>query len=89
MWRHANTPLLSQFLSPALNQRTDEYGGTLENRARFLLEVVQSIRKAIGPGYPLLIKLNSEDFLESGLTRDEAVQICALFALIRRRLKMG
>lgn len=70
--------LLSQFLSPALNQRTDEYGGTLENRARFLLEVVQSIRKAIGPGYPLLIKLNSEDFLESGLTRDEAVQVAAM-----------
>jgi 2,4-dienoyl-CoA reductase-like NADH-dependent reductase (Old Yellow Enzyme family) len=70
--------LLSQFLSPALNQRTDEYGGTLENRARFLLEVVRSIRKAAGLGYPLLIKLNSEDFLESGLTRDEAVQVAAM-----------
>ena len=70
--------LLSQFLSPALNQRTDEYGGTLENRARFLLEVVRSIRKATGPGYPLLIKLNSEDFLEGGLTRDEAVQVAAM-----------
>jgi 2,4-dienoyl-CoA reductase-like NADH-dependent reductase (Old Yellow Enzyme family) len=70
--------LLSQFLSPALNQRTDEDGGPLENRARFLLEVVQSIRKATGPGYPLLIKLNSEDFLEGGMTRDEAVQISAM-----------
>ena len=70
--------LLSQFLSPALNQRTDEYGGTLENRARFLLEVVRSIRKATGPAYPLLIKLNSEDFLEGGLTRDEAVQVAAM-----------
>lgn len=70
--------LFSQFLSPALNQRTDEYGGPLENRARFLLEAVQSIRKATGPGYPLLIKLNSEDFLESGLTRDEAVQVAAM-----------
>jgi 2,4-dienoyl-CoA reductase-like NADH-dependent reductase (Old Yellow Enzyme family) len=69
--------LFSQFLSPALNQRTDEYGGTLENRARFLLEVVRSIRKATGPDYPLLIKLNSEDFLEGGLTRDEAVQVAA------------
>jgi 2,4-dienoyl-CoA reductase-like NADH-dependent reductase (Old Yellow Enzyme family) len=69
--------LLSQFLSPALNQRTDEYGGTLENRARFLLEAVRSIRKATEPGYPLLIKLNSEDFLEDGLTRDEAVQVAA------------
>jgi len=70
--------LLSQFLSPALNRRTDEYGGTLENRARFLLEVVRSIRKATGPAYPLLIKLNSEDFLEGGLTRDEAVQVATM-----------
>jgi len=70
--------LLSQFLSPALNQRTDEYGGTLENRARFLLEAVRSVRKATGPGYPLLIKLNSEDFLEGGLTRAEAVQVSAM-----------
>ena len=69
--------LFSQFLSPALNQRTDEYGGTLENRVRFLLEVVRSIRKETGPAYPLLIKLNSEDFLEGGLTRDEAVQAAA------------
>jgi 2,4-dienoyl-CoA reductase-like NADH-dependent reductase (Old Yellow Enzyme family) len=70
--------LFSQFLSPALNRRTDEYGGTLENRARFLIEAVRSIRKATGPGYPLLIKLNSEDFMEGGLTRDEAVQVAAM-----------
>ena len=70
--------LLSQFLSPALNQRTDEFGGALENRARFLLETVRSIRKATGPGYPLLVKLNSKDFLEGGLTRDEAVQVAAM-----------
>jgi 2,4-dienoyl-CoA reductase-like NADH-dependent reductase (Old Yellow Enzyme family) len=70
--------LFSQFLSPAFNQRTDEFGGTLENRARFMLETVRSIRKATGPGYPLLIKLNSEDFLEGGLTRDEAVQVAAM-----------
>ncbi|MGA2786320.1 MAG: NADH:flavin oxidoreductase [Verrucomicrobiota bacterium] len=70
--------LFSQFLSPAFNQRTDEFGGVLENRARFLLETVRSIRKATGPGYPLLIKLNAEDFLEGGLTRDEAVQVAAM-----------
>ena len=74
--------LLSQFLSPALNQRTDEYGGTLENRARFLLEVVRSVRKVTGPDYPLLIKLNSEDFLEGGLTRDEAVQVSAILEAV-------
>jgi 2,4-dienoyl-CoA reductase-like NADH-dependent reductase (Old Yellow Enzyme family) len=70
--------LISQFLSPALNQRTDEYGGTLENRARFLIEVVRGIRKATGPTYPLLIKLNSEDFLEGGLTREESVKVAAM-----------
>ncbi|MGD1278738.1 MAG: NADH:flavin oxidoreductase [Tepidisphaeraceae bacterium] len=67
--------LLSQFLSPTLNQRRDQYGGSLENRARFLLEVVRAIRQATGPAYPLLVKLNSEDFLDGGLTREEAVQV--------------
>ena len=68
----------ASFFSPALNQRTDEYGGSLENRVRFLLEVVRNIRKTTGSGYPLLIKLNSEDFLEGGLTRGEAVQVAAM-----------
>jgi 2,4-dienoyl-CoA reductase-like NADH-dependent reductase (Old Yellow Enzyme family) len=67
--------LLSQFLSPALNQRTDEYGGDLANRARLLLDVVRSVRQTVGPAYPLLIKINSEDFLERGLSRAEAVEV--------------
>ena len=70
--------LLSQFLSPAFNRRTDEYGGTLENRARLLLEVVQNIRKTVGPEYPILVKLNSEDFLENGMTRDDAIEVAAM-----------
>ena len=72
--------LLSQFLSPAYNKRTDEYGGSLENRARFLLEVVKRIRKEVGSKYPVLVKLNSEDFLEGGLTRDEAIRVSGLLA---------
>ena len=72
--------LLSQFLSPAFNKRTDEYGGNLENRGRFLLEVVKSIRKEVGPKYPVLVKLNSEDFLEGGLTRDEAIEVSGMLA---------
>jgi 2,4-dienoyl-CoA reductase-like NADH-dependent reductase (Old Yellow Enzyme family) len=67
--------LLSAFLTPAFNRRPDEYGGALENRARLLLEVVQSIRKTVGMGYPVLVKLNSEDFLENGMTREEALQV--------------
>jgi len=70
--------LFSQFLSPAFNHRADEYGGTLENCARLLIDAVRNIRKVIGPAYPLLIKLNSEDFLDGGLTRDEAIQVSAM-----------
>ena len=72
--------LLSQFLSPAYNKRTDEYGGSLENRARFLLEVVKSVRKEVGHKYPVLVKLNSEDFLEGGLARDEAIRVSGMLA---------
>jgi 2,4-dienoyl-CoA reductase-like NADH-dependent reductase (Old Yellow Enzyme family) len=70
--------LLSQFLSPAFNKRKDEYGGELENRARLVLEVVKSVRATVGPEYPILIKLNSEDFLEDGMTREEAVKVAGL-----------
>ena len=67
--------LLSQFLSPAFNKRTDEYGGDLRNRARLLLEVVQSVRETLGQTYPVLIKINSEDFLAGGMSSAEAVKI--------------
>jgi 2,4-dienoyl-CoA reductase-like NADH-dependent reductase (Old Yellow Enzyme family) len=70
--------LLSQFLSPAFNKRKDEYGGELENRARLVLEVVRSVRETVGPEYPVLIKLNSEDFLEGGMTREEAVLVAGM-----------
>jgi 2,4-dienoyl-CoA reductase-like NADH-dependent reductase (Old Yellow Enzyme family) len=67
--------LLSQFLSPAFNKRSDDYGGDLANRARFLLEVVRSIRESVGPAYPVLIKINSEDFLAGGMSSPEAVEV--------------
>jgi 2,4-dienoyl-CoA reductase-like NADH-dependent reductase (Old Yellow Enzyme family) len=60
--------LLSEFLSPAFNRRADEYGGPLANRGRIVLEVVRSVRQAAGPDYPVLIKLNSEDFIEGGFS---------------------
>ena len=65
--------LLNQFLSPAFNKRTDAYGGTIENRARALLEVYDSVRAAVGPDFPVLVKINSQDFLEGGLTVDDSV----------------
>jgi len=70
--------LLCQFLSPFFNQRTDLYGGSLENRARLLLQVVQSVRNEVGEDYPVLVKINSEDFVENGLTADESLDVCAM-----------
>ena len=67
--------LLSQFLSPYYNKRTDAFGGSLANRARFLLAVVRRVRLAVGPGYPVLCKVNSEDFVPGGLTVEEAVLV--------------
>jgi 2,4-dienoyl-CoA reductase-like NADH-dependent reductase (Old Yellow Enzyme family) len=70
--------LLSQFLSPATNHRTDLYGGTLSNRARITLEVLRSVRHSVGPDYPVLIKINSEDFVEGGFSVEEMLEFSAL-----------
>ena len=64
--------LLSQFLSPLLNRRRDEYGGALRNRARFLVEVVDAVRLRVGATFPLIVKLNSSDGVEGGLTEDDS-----------------
>ncbi len=61
--------LISEFLSPLTNQRTDAYGGSLENRMRFALEVLQAVRQATGPTYPLIVRLNGNDFMPGGLGR--------------------
>jgi 2,4-dienoyl-CoA reductase-like NADH-dependent reductase (Old Yellow Enzyme family) len=65
--------LINQFLSPLTNRRTDHYGGSLENRCRFLLEVFRAVRFAVGGDYPVLIKLNAMDNLQGGLELDDAV----------------
>ena len=70
--------LLSQFLSPFFNRRTDEYGGSLENRARILLEIVRSIREATGKQFLLLIKINSEDNLPGGFSIEDMLQVSAM-----------
>jgi 2,4-dienoyl-CoA reductase-like NADH-dependent reductase (Old Yellow Enzyme family) len=69
--------LLSQFLSPALNRRTDEYGGSLANRGRMLWEVLRSVRQAVGSEYPVLVKLNSEDFAEGGFSLADMLELSA------------
>ncbi len=70
--------LLSEFISPAINTRTDEYGGSVENRARFACEIIDSIRQETSPSYPILAKLNTDDFLEGGLTIDDAIYTARL-----------
>ena len=69
--------LLNQFLSPLFNKRTDSYGGSLKNRMRLLLEVVASVREAVGPRFPVGIKLNATDQLEGGFQEDEALAVIA------------
>jgi len=67
--------LLSQLLCPRYNDRTDAYGGDIQNRARALMEVLESIRNAVGGEYPVLAKLNGRDFVEKGLTLEESVRV--------------
>ena len=67
--------LLSQFLSPHYNQRKDDYGGSLENRARLLLEVYEEVRQRVGDAFPVMVKLNSEDFLEGGFSVEEMIAV--------------
>lgn len=69
--------LLSQFLSPLFNHRTDDYGGTLANRMRLLAEVIAAIRTALDPGIPVALKLNATDQLEGGFAEAEALEVVA------------
>ncbi len=65
--------LVNQFLSPLTNQRTDQYGGSVENRCRFLMEVYDKIRAMVGEDFPVFIKLNATDYLENGLELEDAL----------------
>ncbi len=67
--------LLSQFLSPRSNHRDDRYGGTLENRARLLLDILRAVREAVGPAFPVAVKLNSADFQRGGFAFEESLQV--------------
>lgn len=69
--------LISQFLSPITNRRTDEWGGALENRARFLRRVYAAVRDAVGTGFPVAVKLNSADFQKGGFGIEDSAQVAA------------
>ena len=70
--------LIHQFLSPISNQREDEYGGSFENRTRFILEIARTVRSAIPIGMPLFVRISASDWLEDGWTIDESVELCKL-----------
>jgi len=72
----AHTYLINQFLSPYYNKRTDEYGGSLENRMRFLKEIYLAMREKVGEDYPILVKLTATEFFEGGQTFEETKLIC-------------
>lgn len=71
---------VSQFVSPFLNRRTDEYGGPLENRARFAVETIRAIRVRTGNDYPIIVKMNCDDFIDGGTTPEEAVRLAEMMA---------
>ena len=67
--------LIHQFLSPITNNRVDQYGGTLENRARLLLEIVTSVREEIGNGMPLMVRFSATDYVEGGWDQEQTNQV--------------
>jgi len=68
----AHAYLIAQFFSPLTNQRHDHYGGSIENRANFAINIIKETRKLVGPDYPILFRINASDILEGGLDLDEA-----------------
>lgn len=72
--------LASQFLSPRANKRTDEWGGSLENRARFLLRTYDAVREAVGDDFPVAVKLNSADFQKRGFSKEDSTQVARWLA---------
>lgn len=70
--------LLTQFLSPQANHRTDEYGGSFENRARFPLDVVRAVREEVGPDFPISYRISLEERVEGGMDAEEGLAFCSL-----------
>jgi 2,4-dienoyl-CoA reductase-like NADH-dependent reductase (Old Yellow Enzyme family)/thioredoxin reductase len=71
--------LIQQFLSPRINKRTDEYGGSVENRARLACEIIRGVRAAVGPDFPIVIRMNGSDHVEGGITLEDGVDQAKLF----------
>ena len=74
----SHSSIVRGFLSPATNKRTDAYGGSLENRARLLMEIIEAVRSAIGPGVALGVRLCGDELIDGGTTLDEAVAVAIM-----------
>jgi 2,4-dienoyl-CoA reductase-like NADH-dependent reductase (Old Yellow Enzyme family) len=72
--------LFSQFLSPFYNKRTDEYGGGIANRSRIIIDTYNQIRVAVGRDYPILVKMNTNDFIDGGISNDDVLRAADIFA---------
>jgi 2,4-dienoyl-CoA reductase-like NADH-dependent reductase (Old Yellow Enzyme family)/thioredoxin reductase len=72
--------LIHQFLSPRTNKRTDRYGGSVQNRCRFACDIIAQIRKEAGPDFPIIFRMNGYDFLDDGISSEEAVEQARIFA---------
>ena len=70
--------LFSQFLSPVMNKRTDEFGGSLENRARFFIMALDAVRKAVGPMFPIEVRISGDDFSENGLSMEDCIEVAKM-----------
>jgi 2,4-dienoyl-CoA reductase-like NADH-dependent reductase (Old Yellow Enzyme family) len=70
--------MISNFISPYTNQRADEYGGDTARRARFIVDIVGRARRLVGDDYPIMIKMNCDDFVPGGLVKEEAVRVASV-----------
>ena len=70
--------MLSEFLSPDINLREDEWGGTVENRSRIHVEIIKNIRREVGEDFPISVKMNSADFQKGGFSPDDSIQVAKI-----------
>ena len=75
----AHSFLMSEFLSPFYNHRTDKYGGRVENRTRIIVEAYDRVREAVGDNYPVMIKMNATDYLDDGISSSDALEAAKIF----------
>lgn len=71
--------LISQFMSPTTNKRTDEFGGCPENRARFAKLVIEEVRRQVGPMFPIFVRLSADEFVEGGNTLEDTLELISYF----------